>query len=106
MRTVGVGSGGITGLFVLENTLLALLFSAVGVAVALVVMALVIGLVKLPSTGSLALVLNRGRISLIPRPGDILAVVAAVTAFAALFSFFPARRGGRIAPVDALTRVF
>ena len=37
---------------------------------------------------------------------DLAAIVAVITAFAALFSFFPARYGGRIRPVDALTRVF
>ena len=37
MRTIGVEAGGITSLFVLENVFLALLFSLLGVAAALVV---------------------------------------------------------------------
>jgi ABC-type lipoprotein release transport system permease subunit len=106
MRTIGVGSAGITGLFILENSLLALLFSLAGVAAALLVTAAVTGLVRLPSEGAVALFLNRGRLVLVPRVGDIAAVVALVTVFSAIFAFFPARRGGTIRPVDALTRVF
>ncbi|HVP17391.1 MAG TPA: FtsX-like permease family protein [Spirochaetia bacterium] len=106
MRTIGVESGGITALFVLENAFLGLLFSAIGVAAALLVAGLVVGLVRLPPTGTVALFLNQGRLVLVPRVVDIAGVVALVTAFSALFSFFPARRGGRIRPVDALTRVF
>jgi ABC-type lipoprotein release transport system permease subunit len=43
---------------------------------------------------------------LIPRVQDIAGVVFLIAAFSALFSYFPARRGGKIKPVDALTRVF
>ena len=106
MRTVGVGSGGITALFVLENSFLALLFSLVGVAAALLAVAVVAGLVQLPAEGAIALFLDRGRLVLVPRPGDIAATVGLVTVFSAIFAFFPARRGGTIKPVDALTRVF
>jgi ABC-type lipoprotein release transport system permease subunit len=52
------------------------------------------------------LFLNRERLALAPRIGDILLILAVTTGFTALFSFFPARRGGRIRPVEALTRVF
>ncbi len=106
MRTVGVGAGGITALFVLENSLLALLFSLLGTAAALVVTAVVAGLVRLPYEGAVALFLDRGRLVLVPRVVDIAATVVLVTVFSAFFSFFPARRGGRIRPVEALTRVF
>jgi len=106
MRTVGVGSGGITALFVLENSFLALLFSLVGVAAALLAVAVVAGLVQLPAEGAIALFLDRGRLVLVPRPGDIAVTVGLVTVFSAIFAFFPARRGGTIKPVDALTRVF
>jgi len=42
----------------------------------------------------------------VPRIFDIAVIVAVITGFSALFSFFPARYGGRIRPVEALTRVF
>jgi len=106
MRTIGLGSGGITLMFIVENVLLALLFSLVGVAAALVVAGVLVTLVPLPSSGAAALFLDKGHLVLIPRVGDIAGVVALITAFSAFFSFFPARRGGKIRPVDALTRIF
>jgi ABC-type lipoprotein release transport system permease subunit len=75
------------------------------VAVALTAVLVVRTAVPLPSSGNLGLFLNRGRLALVPRVTDILAVLAVTTGFTALFSFFPARRGGRIRPVEALTRV-
>ncbi|WP_455381064.1 hypothetical protein, partial [Salinispira pacifica] len=62
--------------------------------------------IRLPDTGNLGLFLNRGHLVLIPTAGGVLGVAAVITLFTALFSYFPARRGGRIAPVDALNRVF
>ena len=106
MRTIGVGAGGITSLFVLENVFLTLLFSLIGVAAALVVVGVFSYLVRLPFGGAVALFLDTGRLVLVPRIGDIAAIVGVITAFSALFSFFPARYGGRIRPVEALTRVF
>ena len=106
MRTIGVEASGVTGLFVLENVLLALVFTLAGAALALIVVGLLRTLVPFPSGGNLGLFLNRGRLFLVPRPGDIALIVAVITGFTALFSFFPARRGGRIRPVEALTKVF
>ena len=106
MRTVGVGAWGIASLFILENSLLAFLFSLAGTAAALLVTAVVAGLVQLPSDGAIALFLDRGRLVLVPRVADIAATVGVVTVFSAIFAFFPARRGGRIPPVEALTRIF
>jgi ABC-type lipoprotein release transport system permease subunit len=90
----------------MENTLLALLFSAIGVVAALAVSAVFIYLVRLPFGGAVALFLDNQHLVLVPRVSDIAAIVVLITAFAALFSFFPARHGGKIRPVDALTRVF
>jgi len=101
-----VGAWGIASLFILENSLLAFLFSLAGTAAALLVTAVVAGLVQLPSDGAIALFLDRGRLVLVPRVADIAATVGVVTVFSAIFAFFPARRGGRIPPVEALTRIF
>jgi putative ABC transport system permease protein len=106
MRTIGVEARGVTGLFVLENILLALIFTLAGVALALLVVLLLRTAVPLPAGGNLGLFLNRGRLSLVPRVTDIVLILAVISAFTALFTFFPARRGGRIRPVEALTKVF
>jgi putative ABC transport system permease protein len=106
MRTIGVGAGGITSLFVLENVFLTLLFSLIGVVAALLVVGVLTFLVRLPFGGAVALFLDNGHLVLVPQVADIAITVALITGFSALFSFFPARYGGRIRPVEALTRVF
>ena len=106
MRTMGMAGAGITRLFILENVFLALLFCLIGVAAALLVIGVFAFLVPLPPAGAVALFLDNAHLVLVPRPLDVLGIVAVITAFAALFSFFPARYGGRIRPVEALTRVY
>ena len=106
MRAIGVEARGVTGLFVLENVLMALLFTLGGAVLALLAVLVVRTAVPLPPAGNLGLFLNRGRLALVPRFVDLLLILAVTTGFTALFSFFPARRGGRIRPVEALTRVF
>jgi ABC-type lipoprotein release transport system permease subunit len=106
MRTIGVEAGGVTALFMFEAVLLALIFSVIGTALALGVIALLRYAIVLPLSGNAALFLNRGHLMLVPRLGDIVLIVALIGTFSALFSYFPARRGGRIRPVEALTRVF
>jgi ABC-type lipoprotein release transport system permease subunit len=106
MRTIGMEARGITGLFMLESILLALIFSLIGTGVALGVVALLRFVIELPLSGNAALFLNQGHLMLVPRARDILMIIAIITGFSALFSYFPARRGGRIRPVEALTKVF
>ncbi len=106
MRTMGMAGAGITRLFILENVFLAMLFCLVGVAAALLVIGVFAFLVPLPPAGAVALFLDNAHLVLVPRPLDVLGIVVVITAFAALFSFFPARYGGRIRPVEALTRVY
>jgi ABC-type lipoprotein release transport system permease subunit len=106
LRTIGMEAGGITGLFMLEGILLALIFSLIGTGAALAAVALLRFVIVLPLGGNAALFLNRGHLVLVPRLTDILMIIAIITGFSALFSFFPARRGGRIRPVEALTKVF
>ncbi len=86
MRAIGVEAGGVTGLFVLENVLLALAFTLVGVALALLVVLVVRAAVPLPAAGNLGLFLKGGRLALTPRLRDVLAVLAVTTGFTALFS--------------------
>jgi ABC-type lipoprotein release transport system permease subunit len=106
MRTIGVQAAGVTSLFVLESTILALVFCLLGVALALLVIGVLAFAISLPVGGAFTLFLNRGHLVLVPRVADVAVIVAVITAFSALFSFFPARYGGRIRPVDALTRVY
>jgi ABC-type lipoprotein release transport system permease subunit len=106
LRTIGMAAGGVTGLFMLESILLALIFSLIGTGAALAAAALLRFVIVLPLSGNAALFLNQGHLMLVPRVTDILMIIAIITGFSALFSFFPARRGGKIRPVEALNRVF
>jgi putative ABC transport system permease protein len=106
MRTIGVGAGGVTTLFMMESVFLALLFSLIGVAGALVVAGAFSFLIQLPFGGTVSLFLDNRHLVLIPRIQDIAVIVFVIAAFSALFSFFPARYGGKIRPVEALTRVY
>jgi ABC-type lipoprotein release transport system permease subunit len=62
--------------------------------------------VAIPAGGNLAILLSSGRLALEPRLADMAVVVAVIAVFAAAFSYFPARRGGRIRPVEALASTF
>ena len=106
MRTIGVESPGVTALFMFESILLSLVFSVAGAALGVGVAALFRYLLVLPLSGNAALFLNKGHLMLVPRFTDIAVIVALIGAFSALFSFFPARKAGRIRPVEALTKVF
>ena len=106
LRTIGMEAGGVTGLFMLESILLALIFSLIGTGVALGVATLMRFVIVLPLSGNAALFLNQGHLMLIPRLTDILMIIAVIAGFSALFSYFPARRGGKIRPAEALTKVF
>ena len=106
LRTIGMEAGGVTGLFMLESILLALIFSLIGTGAALAAAALLRFVIVLPLSGNAALFLNQGHLMLVPRVTDILMIIAIITGFSALFSYFPARRGGKIRPVEALTKVF
>ncbi len=106
LRAMGVEAGGVTSLFMFESVLLSMMFSAIGAVTAVVVSAVFRWLVVLPGAGNLALFLNSGRLQLIPRPLDVIAIIAIIAGFSALFSYFPARKGGRIPPVVALTKLF
>jgi putative ABC transport system permease protein len=106
MRAMGVEASGVTGLFIVESVALAILFS-LGGAILAAVIALIIRIgPSFPPGVNLGLFLDKGHLVLIPDPLSMIGVVAVISVFAAFFSFFPARRGGSIPPVEALTKTF
>ncbi len=104
LRAMGAEQGDIIKLFVVENMLLCLLFVAAGITAALVIAALFSTVITVPSDGALGLFVNRGRFVLQPTLVAAAAITVALVLFTMLFSFFPARRGGRIPPVVALNK--
>ncbi|MBN2324381.1 MAG: ABC transporter permease [Spirochaetes bacterium] len=104
MRTIGMESGGVVSIFVLENIYLALLFVLAGIAIGFGVMALLVYGVTLPAKGAFSLLLDNGRLALRPRGADIVLIIVAISAFAAIFSYIPSRRAGKIPPAEALRK--
>jgi putative ABC transport system permease protein len=106
MRAMGMEARSVTLLFILENTVLAFFFSLVGTALSLLVMGFFSLFVRFPAAGQIGVILDAGRLVLVPTVPDALLVIGLIVLFAGVFSFFPARYGGRIKPVDALTSTF
>jgi putative ABC transport system permease protein len=106
MRAMGVEAPTVTGLFVMEGSALAVMASVAGSLLAALLCLVVRYAIPFPAGGSLAIFLDSGRLALAPNLGDMLILVAIIGVIAAAFSFFPARRGGRIRPVEALNATF
>ena len=106
MRALGVEASGVTSLFVIESSALAFMSAAAGAVLGALACLFVRYAIPIPAGGNLAIFLTAGRLALEPNAGDMAILVAAITLFAALFSYFPARRGGHIPPVEALTATF
>ena len=106
LRAMGVEASGVTSLFVFESVILAFIFSGIGAIFAVIIASLFRYVIILPAAGEIGLFLDAGHLVLIPRFVDVLAIVMVIMGFSALFSYFPARKGGRIPPVEALTKLF
>lgn len=106
MRALGVESSMVTGLFVTESVALAVIFSAAGAVLAALVATIIRFGPVFPAGGNLGLFLEGGRLVLIPALTAMAGVTLTISLFAAFFSYFPAKQGGAIPPVDAFSRVY
>lgn len=106
MRAIGLEAYQVGALFVLESVSLAAVFSSIGVSFATGLSYLLRLGPTFPAGGDLGLVLSRGRLALEPSLLIGLGVIATISGFAALFSWFPARKGASIPPVKALASTF
>jgi putative ABC transport system permease protein len=103
LRAMGAEQGAIVRLFITENVFLSLLFTLAGFCAALVVLLLFTSFIPVPADGTMGLFVNRGRIVLQPTFPAALFIAVTLVSFTMFFSFFPARRGGKIPPVVALS---
>ncbi len=106
MRALGVESSMVTGLFITESVALAAIFSVAGALLAALAATIIRFGPVFPSGGNLGLFLEGGRLVLIPGLAAMVGVSLTISLFAALFSYFPAKRGGSIPPVDAFSRIY
>jgi putative ABC transport system permease protein len=104
LRAMGAERREIVGLFITENIFLSLLFVGLGLGAGLGLVAVFSTLVSFPADGVLGLFLNKGHFVLRPTAAALGFIAVAVTFFTALFSYFPARYGGRIPVVLALSK--
>jgi putative ABC transport system permease protein len=104
LRAMGTERGEIVAMFISENIFLSLLFIGLGLLAGLALIAVFSTLVSFPADGVLGLFLNKGHFVLRPTVSAIVGIAAVLAFFTALFSWFPARYGGRIPPVIALSK--
>lgn len=104
LRAMGAERGDVVRLFMFENMFLSVLFVCAGIMAGLLVFGLFAGVISVPSEGVWGLFVNRGRLVLRPTLQAAAFILLALVFFTALFSYFPARRGGTIPAVDALNK--
>ncbi|HMA65414.1 MAG: ABC transporter permease, partial [Fibrobacterota bacterium] len=104
LRAIGCEQNTIVKLFIAENVLLNLLFIGAGIVSGLILMTLGSTLITLPSNGTIGLFLNQGHPVFEPTILHIVFIFAILTFFTTLFSYFPARYGGKIQIVTALNK--
>lgn len=102
LRAMGAERGAIVMLFIFENLFLSALFMTAGMIFGLLVMTFFSTQVTLPSDGVLGLFLNKGKFVLEPTAAAILFIFTSLLSLTALFSYFPARYGGKVPAVVAL----
>lgn len=104
LRALGAEQSDVINLFIFENILLNLLFTSIGIVIGFLLTITFSHFVTFPSEGTVGLFLNQGHFVLEPTIGSIVFIYVCLTSLTALFSYFPARHGGRIPPVDALNK--
>lgn len=104
LRAIGAEAGTVTSLFLLESILLGLMFTLLGLGIGLGIVGFVSTVPTFPADGWLGLFLNRGKFVLSPTAGSLMLIVGITGVFTTFFSFFPARYGGRIPAVVALSK--
>jgi putative ABC transport system permease protein len=102
LRAIGAYRGDIIAMFLFEHVLLSVLFVALGIMAALLTIAVFAYFIAMPSEGVFGLFVNNGRLVLKPTVVATTLIAIVLPLFTALFSYFPARRGGRVSAVDAL----
>ena len=106
LRAIGTETKDIVLMLIFENVFLSLLFVLAGLTAALLIIGFVSNLLTLPPAGILSLFLDQGHLVLIPTLGSLGLILAVALLFTAIFSFFPARHGGKIRAAVALSKTY
>lgn len=106
LRAIGTERGEIVALLIFENVALSFVFVVLGIVLGLGVVFGVSNFLTLPPAGLLSLFLDKGHLVLIPTLGAMTLIITVTVLFTALFSYFPARHGGRINAAVALGKTY
>ena len=106
LRAIGTETKDIVLMLIFENVFLSLLFVLAGLTAALLIIGFVSNLLTLPPAGILSLFLDQGHLVLIPTLGSRGLILTVALLFTAIFSFFPARHGGKIRAAVALSKTY
>lgn len=104
LRAIGAEGRDIISMFIAENVFLGSIFAGIGITAGLLVVAVFSRFIVLPADGVLGLFLNKGHFVLEPSIAAIVFIMGTLAFFTALFSYFPARYGGKIPVVSALSQ--
>jgi len=104
LRAMGVATREIVRMFMFENVFLSILFVMIGIVCGLAIMGLIVLLLRVSPTGVIGLLFDDGRLVLSPGILEMMLIVVVLAVFTAIFSYFPARYGGKIRAVEALTK--
>jgi putative ABC transport system permease protein len=104
LRAIGAERGDVVAMFITETVFLSLVFIAGGIIFGMVLVGLFSTIVAFSAEGTLGLFLNKGHFVLQPTIAAIAGIVTALAAMTALFSYFPARNGGKIPAAVALNK--
>lgn len=102
LRALGAERRDIILMFIAENVFLGSIFAGIGIIAGLLIMAIFSRFIALPADGALGLFLNKGHFVLEPSIAAILFIMGSLAFFTAVFSYFPARYGGKVSIVTAL----
>lgn len=106
LRAIGTKIQDIILMLIFENVFLSLIFVVAGLVFGIVLIFILAHFLTLPPAGILSLFLDNGHLVLVPTAGALLSITGLVVLFTMVFSFFPARYGGKVSPAIALGKIF
>lgn len=104
LRAIGAERRDVVAMFITESVLLSLIFMAAGIIFGMVLIVVLSTVVTFSPEGTLGLFLNKGHFVLEPTVASTVGIVATLVGLTALFSYFPAKYGGKISAAEALKK--
>lgn len=101
MRAIGVRSGDVRNIFLIETFQLAFFSAVTGVVLAFIVMA-VLSSFRIETQSVLGIFLSKKKLYFLPQAGDILRNIVMILLVSTATAYFPSRRAAKLDPAEAL----